>query len=36
MVYDVYFPDLLKKYYREIIKYLGELPAFTEGMSDQA
>jgi len=35
MVYELYFPELLKKRNREIIKYLGELPEFTEDMSDE-
>ena len=35
MIYDLYFPELLKKHNREIIKHLGELPEFTEGMSDE-
>jgi hypothetical protein len=35
MVYELYFPDLLKKHNREIIKHLGELPEFTDGMSDE-
>ena len=33
-VYELYFPDLIKKYKREIIQYLGELPEFTDKMSD--
>ena len=35
MVYELYFPELLKKHNREIIKHLGELPEFTDGMSDE-
>jgi hypothetical protein len=35
MVYELYFPELLKKHDCEIIKHLGELPEFTEGMSDE-
>ncbi len=35
MVYDLYFPELLKKHNREIIKHLDELPEFTDGMSDE-
>ncbi len=35
MVYELYLPELLKKHNREIIKHLGELPEFTEGMSDE-
>ncbi len=35
MVYELYFPELLKKHNREIIKHLGELPVFTDGMSDE-
>jgi hypothetical protein len=35
MVYELYFPELLKKHNREIIRHLGELPEFTDGMSDE-
>jgi adenine-specific DNA-methyltransferase len=35
MVYELYFPELLKKHNREIIRHLGELLEFTEGMSDE-
>jgi hypothetical protein len=35
MVYELYFPDLLKKHKREIITHLGELPEYTDGMSDE-
>jgi hypothetical protein len=35
MVYELYFPELLQKYDCEIIKYLGELPEFTESMNDE-
>jgi very-short-patch-repair endonuclease len=35
MVYELYFPELIEKYDCEIIKYLGELPEFTESMSDE-
>jgi uncharacterized coiled-coil DUF342 family protein len=35
MVYELYFPELLKKHDREIIKHLGELPAFTDRMSNE-
>jgi very-short-patch-repair endonuclease len=35
MVYELYFPELLKEHNREIIKHLGELPEFTDGMSDE-
>lgn len=35
MVYELYFPDLLKKHNREIIKHLGELPEFTDNMTDE-
>jgi hypothetical protein len=35
MVYEIYFPELLKKHNREIIKHLGELPEFTVKMSDE-
>ncbi len=35
MVYELYFPELLKKHNREIIKHLGELPEFKDGMSDE-
>jgi len=34
MVYELYFPDLLKKHNREIIKHLPELPEFTDNMQD--
>ena len=34
MVYELYFPELLKQHNRNIIEHLGELPAFTESMSD--
>lgn len=36
MVYELYFPDLLKQHNRTIIEHLGELPAFTDTMSDAA
>ncbi len=35
MVYELYFPELLQKHNREIIKYLGELPEFTDNMTDE-
>lgn len=35
IVYELYFSELLKTHNREIIKHLGELPEFTEGMSDE-
>jgi len=35
MVYELYFPELLKKHNRDIIKQLGELPEFADGMSDE-
>jgi len=35
MVYELYFPELLKKHNREIIRHLGELPEFTDSMSDE-
>ncbi|MCX6325178.1 MAG: hypothetical protein NT144_00805, partial [Bacteroidia bacterium] len=35
MVYELYFPELLKKHNREIIKHLGELPELTDNMSDE-
>jgi len=35
IVYELYFPELLKKHNREIIKHIGELPAITEEMTDQ-
>lgn len=34
MVYELYFPELLKQHNREIIKHLGELPDFTDKKSD--
>ncbi len=35
MVYELYFPALIKKHKREIIQHLGELPEFAEKMSDE-
>ncbi|MFN4007262.1 MAG: Eco57I restriction-modification methylase domain-containing protein [Chitinophagaceae bacterium] len=35
MVYELYFPELIKKHKREIIQHLGELPEFTYKMSDE-
>jgi len=35
MVYELYFPDLIKKHKREIIQHLGELPEFTDKMGDE-
>lgn len=35
MVYELYFPELLKRHSREIIKHLGELPEFTDRISDE-
>lgn len=35
MVYELYFPELLNKHNREIIKHLGELPEFADSMSDE-
>jgi adenine-specific DNA-methyltransferase len=35
MVYELYFPELLKKHNREIIKHMGELPEFTDSMGDE-
>lgn len=35
MVYELYFPELIKKYKREIMQHLGELPEFTDKMSDE-
>ncbi|HNL85162.1 MAG TPA: TaqI-like C-terminal specificity domain-containing protein, partial [Chitinophagales bacterium] len=32
-VYELYFPELIKKHKREIIQHLGELPEFTDKMS---
>ena len=34
MVYELYFPELLKQNNRTIIEHLGGIPAFTESMSD--
>ena len=34
MVYEIYFPELITKHKREIIKHLGELPAFKDNMSE--
>jgi ribosomal protein L18E len=35
MVYELYFPELIKKHKREIIQHLGELPEFTDKISDE-
>ena len=35
MVYEIYLPDLISKHKREIIKHLGELPAFKNNMSEE-
>ena len=35
IVYELYFPELLNKHNREIIKHLGELPEFADSMSDE-
>ncbi len=35
MVYELYFPELIKKHKREIIQHLGDLPEFTDKMSDE-
>lgn len=35
MVYELYFPELIKKHKREIIQHLGELPEFTNKLSDE-
>lgn len=35
MVYELYFPELIKKHKREIIQHLGYLPEFTDKMSDE-
>lgn len=35
MVYELYFPELIKKHKREIIQHLGELPEFNDKMSDE-
>lgn len=35
MVYELYFPELIKKHKREIIQHLGELPEFTDKMNDE-
>jgi hypothetical protein len=35
MVYELYFPELLKKHNRLIINHLGELPEFTDSMSNE-
>jgi adenine-specific DNA-methyltransferase len=34
MVYELYFPNLLKEHNRNIIEYLGELPEFTDSTSN--
>jgi adenine-specific DNA-methyltransferase len=35
MVYELYFPELVKKHKREIIQHLGDLPEFTDKMGDE-
>ena len=35
MVYELYFPELLKNNNREIIKHLGELPEFKVNMNEE-
>ncbi len=35
LVYELYFPDLLKKHERQISPHLGELPAFTDDMNEE-
>ncbi|GAA4339518.1 Eco57I restriction-modification methylase domain-containing protein [Flaviaesturariibacter amylovorans] len=35
MVYELYFPELIKRSNREIIEHLGELPEFADRMSDE-
>ena len=35
MVYELYFPELIKKHNYEIIEHLGELPQLTEDMNDE-
>jgi adenine-specific DNA-methyltransferase len=35
MVYELYFPELIKKRKREIIQHLGDLPEFTDKMSGE-
>lgn len=35
IVYELYFPESIKKHKREIIQHLGELPEFTDKMSDE-
>jgi len=35
LVYELYFPELIQKHNREIIQHLGELPEFTDNMSDE-
>jgi len=35
MVYELYFSELIKKHKREIIQHLGELPEFTDKMSNE-
>jgi methylase of polypeptide subunit release factors len=35
IVYELYFPELIKKHKREIIQHLGDLPEFTDNMSDE-
>jgi hypothetical protein len=35
MVYELYFPELLKKHNREVIEHLGELPQLKDDISDE-
>ena len=35
IVYELYFPELLQKHDREIIKHIGDLPALEESVSDE-
>ncbi|WP_114751866.1 Eco57I restriction-modification methylase domain-containing protein [Pleomorphovibrio marinus] len=34
IIYELYFPELLKKYDREVIKHLGDLPELKASMTD--
>lgn len=34
MIYEIYFPDIVKTHKREIIKHLGDLPEISDNMDD--
>ena len=35
MVYELYFPELLNKHNRFIIKHLGDMPEYTDSIGDE-